>query len=140
MSTDEVKTCKDCGETKPWKDFYCVAGNKDGLNTKCKKCYCANSNKLRTKTMANWKKARKCWNCGNPLSVTDISYCEPCKEKKRTGKKVARVPRKQISVRVPELIYNIVKSNADKKGLDMSSYVLDILKCSFGICEDESAR
>jgi len=33
-----VKTCRDCGETKPFDDFYTSVGSRDGHRPECKAC------------------------------------------------------------------------------------------------------
>lgn len=74
-----MKSCPDCGETKPVDQFHRASKSKDGLSTYCKLCACARSRDRSPEYRATARARGAAWRVANPERVKAHrrEYSEP---------------------------------------------------------------
>lgn len=89
-STDNVKRCPKCGESKPRPEFHRNASMKDGLSTWCKACACANTRSWTSNNRERDRANSRRWSDANReyKREQDRLYAATHKEQKRAYDKV----------------------------------------------------
>jgi len=65
VSKQEVKTCIECGETKPSRDFHKRVASSDGLKPRCRVCECARVRIQRAVNPERTKELKRKWRAAN---------------------------------------------------------------------------
>lgn len=95
-----MKTCIECGETKPLSKFYACRGMADGHLNKCAECSKADHKRYyrsrRKQILARLQKVRDAKRADRAKRVTAPKGCKPVREIKRIG--ICPVPRCGLSI------------------------------------------
>ena len=136
----QTKTCTKCGRELPISEFYAKAGSKDGLQTICKDCHNAATQKSIEKRKAdnifNESETKTCICCGETKPITEFykdkkatdghqSYCKRClnlksAERARKARAEKRAAKAQTPPKADELPKKIVvrETLTDKQMVD----------------------